>query len=243
MNYLKTKYILKYTIQIYVYSKKNRCPECGNNSVIKYGFSNNKQIYQCKNCKNQFSFKDNSWINKAYQDYTIHKQTYAELELRYGKSEKTIRKYFDTLDLKVESSKLLDKRINLTFDTTFFKRRFGCMIYRAGGQNLKCSFVPSEKLEYYLTDLFELFKQYVFKSFTIDGRRGLIQLLQRHYPNTPIQICHFHQVAIVTRYITRKPKTECGKELLSLIMSLKTAKKELLRPLTREPVSCFASCR
>jgi hypothetical protein len=30
-------------------------------------------------------------------DYSIHKQTYAELELKYDKSSKTFRKYFDQL--------------------------------------------------------------------------------------------------------------------------------------------------
>ena len=173
-----------------------------------------------------FQPKDTSWIDQAYEDYTIHKQTYAELELKYNKGEKTIRKYFDQIKAEAKPSVFQGKKINLTFDTTFFKRRFGAMVYRSDGENLRCSFVPSEKLEYYLIDLFELSKQFKFKSFTIDGRRGLIQLLQKYFPNTPIQICHFHQVAIVTRYITRKPKTECGQELYKLIMSLKTAKKQ-----------------
>jgi hypothetical protein len=174
-----------------------------------------------------FQPKDTSWIDQAYEDYTIHKQTYAELELKYNKGEKTIRKYFDQIKTEAKPLVFQGEEINLTFDTTFFKRRFGAMIYRSDGENLRCTFVSTEKLEYYLIDLFELSKQFKFKSFTIDGRRGLIQLLQNYFPNTPIQICHFHQVAIVTRYITRKPKTECGQELYKLIMSLKTAKKQI----------------
>ena len=211
----------------YVYQiKKNRCPNCGSNSVIHFGKQNDRIRFQCKICLKVFQPKDNSWIDQAYEDYTIHKQTFAELELKYNKSEKTIRKHFDQIKAEFKPLIFQDQEINLTFDTTFFKRRFGCMIYRSSGKNLKCSFVPSEKLGYYLGDLFELSKEYVFQSFTIDGRRGLIQLLQKHYPSTPIQICHFHQVAIVTRYITRKPKTECGKELKSLILKLKSITRE-----------------
>ena len=163
------------------------------------------------------------------------------MEVKYNKDENTIRKYFDQLGVE---SKLTDfkgvnepfesvvqpnlelVRVGLVFDTTFFKRRFGVMVYRSGGKNLKCSFVPTERLDYYLNDLRELSKQYCFTSFTIDGRKGLIQLLQKHFPNTPIQICHFHQVVIVTRYTTRNPKTDCGIELLKLIKTLKTSTKE-----------------
>lgn len=40
-------------------------------------------------------------------------------------------------------------------------------------------------------------------------------------------MCHFHQVAIVTRYLTRRPKLEAGKELREIILSLtKSNEKE-----------------
>ena len=100
------------------------------------------------------------------------------------------------------------------------------MVYRANGRNIKHSFVATEKLEYYLQDLQELSNYYKFKSFTIDGRRGLIQLLKKHFPLIPIQLCIFHQVKTITTYTTRNPKTECGKRLKELILTLKKAKKE-----------------
>lgn len=100
------------------------------------------------------------------------------------------------------------------------------MIFRAEGKNLSWRYVKSERLDYYMIELSRLVELAVtFKSFTIDGRRGLIQLLQRYYPNIPIQICQFHMVAIVTRYTTKKPKTECGIELRELILKLKDLEK------------------
>jgi hypothetical protein len=33
------------------------------------------------------------------------------------------------------------------------------------------------------------------------------------FPNTPTQMCHFHQVAILRRYITKKPVLEANKDL------------------------------
>lgn len=90
--------------------------------------------------------KDNSWIETAYEDYTIHKQTYAELEIKYVKSEDTIRKYFD--QLKVQKPFLIvdQKPINLIFDTTFFKRVLGVMIFRKPGKNISWKYVETEKL-------------------------------------------------------------------------------------------------
>lgn len=117
--------------------------------------------------------------------------------------------------------------VNLIFDTTFFKRSFGVMVFRKPGKNLSWKYVDSEKLSYYLEELRHLvFLGYTFKSFTIDGRRGVVQLLQRYFNTIPIQICHFHQVQIVIRYTTKNPKTDCGKELRLLILNLKTLSKQ-----------------
>jgi hypothetical protein len=117
-------------------------------------------------------------------------------------------------------------KANLVFDTTFFKRRLGVIVFRANSLNLSWKYVESEKLIYYLEELHKLSINGIeFKSFTIDGRHGLIQLLQRYFSGTPIQVCIFHQVAIVTRYTTRNPLTDCGRELRKLILSLKSTTK------------------
>jgi hypothetical protein len=101
------------------------------------------------------------------------------------------------------------------------------MIFRAEGKNLLWRYVKSERLDYYLIELSRLVDLSItFKSFTIDGRRGLIQLLQKYYPSVPIQVCHFHMVAIVTRYTTKNPQTECGVELRELILRLKNFDKQ-----------------
>jgi hypothetical protein len=59
-----------------------------------------------------------------------------------------------------------------------------------------------------------------FSSFTIDGRRGIIQWLEKHYSHVPIQLCQFHQIKTIRNYTTRNPKTDCGKALYSLIKQL-----------------------
>ena len=42
----------------------------------------------------------------------------------------------------------------------------------------------------------------------------------------PVQMCQFHQVQIVTRYITKKPKLEANIELRELTLLLTKTDKE-----------------
>ena len=50
-----------------------------------------------------------------------------------------------------------------------------------------------------------------------DGKPGLKKL----FPKIPFQMCQFHQFQIITRYISKKPKLEAGKELRELMFLLK----------------------
>ena len=53
------------------------------------------------------------------------------------------------------------------------------------------------------------------KAIICDGRRGLLKGF-----SVPVQMCHFHQAAIVTRYVTRRPKLVAGQDLQSLMRFL-----------------------
>lgn len=65
-----------------------------------------------------------------------------------------------------------------------------------------------------------------FKSITIDGRRGYYQTIRRLLGGAPIQMCLFHQKAIIRRYITDRPKSLCGQELRDLMNTLCHAEPE-----------------
>jgi hypothetical protein len=156
-------------------------------------------------------------------DYSIHKQTYSELESKYNKSSRTLRKYFDQLqDAPFPSPIDCIPEINLTFDTTFFGRNFGVMVFRTPGINLLWEFVESEAVYGYKHCLSEHSHKFKFLSFTIDGKLGVRKMLEASFPEVPVQLCKFHQVAIVRRYTTQRPKTECGKAILRLAKSLKS---------------------
>jgi len=58
---------------------------------------------------------------------------------------------------------------------------------------------------------------YSIMSITIDGRRGYINNIRKIFKNVPIQMCLFHQKAIVRRYITDRPRSKCGNDLKELM--------------------------
>lgn len=62
--------------------------------------------------------------------------------------------------------------------------------------------------------------KYVLKSVTVDGRRGYYNNIRRIFGNIPIQMCIFHQKAIIRRYITDNPRSDCGQELKELCTRL-----------------------
>ena len=82
--------------------------------------------------------------------------------------------------------------------------------------------VKTEKDIYYKKALNRLReKGYVIQSITCDGRRGLLKDLF----HTPTQMCQFHLVAIVIRALRKKHQSHAGRELKSIIKTLKTSTK------------------
>jgi hypothetical protein len=111
--------------------------------------------------------------------------------------------------------------VALTFDGTFFGRGCGLLIYRAQSRNIHWQEIESERLCDMEKGLLHLKAQgWRFSSVTIDGRKGAILLIERLFPEMPIQLCLFHQKAIVRRYLTGNPKTECGKAIARLSCDL-----------------------
>lgn len=164
-----------------------------------------------------------SWIEEAYGAYTIGKQTIIELSRKYNCSERTLRNKFDDYSPEISYGKeaaLLP--VSLVFDGTFFGRGYGLLVYRAVGKNIYWREIDSEKIAYIEQGLLHLKTQgWQFSSFTIDGRRGVAQLLERMFPSVPIQMCQFHQKKTIQRYLTLNPKTDCGKAIKRLMENLK----------------------
>jgi len=57
---------------------------------------------------------------------------------------------------------------------------------------------------------------FTIQALVIDGRKGV----REAFPGLPIQMCQFHQVRIMTRYLTLNPKLEAGQELRNVSLAL-----------------------
>ena len=109
-------------------------------------------------------------------------------------------------------------------DTTYFGRKFGLMVFMDNTTKAVLSYaiVSHETNSAYKQGVDHLTSLGVdVQSITCDGRRGLRSL----FTSIPCQMCQFHQLQIVTRYLTRRPKNIASIELRGLASNLKQLNK------------------
>jgi transposase-like protein len=110
-------------------------------------------------------------------------------------------------------------------DTTYWGRNFGVMLFKDSltKENLLKYYVKNETNQLYINGISEL-KSLGFdtKGIVCDGRKGLIQ----SFNDIPVQMCQFHQSAIIRRYLTKKPKLKAAQELIEVVDLMKKTDKE-----------------
>lgn len=112
----------------------------------------------------------------------------------------------------------VSKSINLLIDTTFFGREYGFLVFHDCQKVIYFKEVRTESIKDFKEGIKTLkAANYSILSVTIDGRRGYINNVRKLLGNIPIQMCLFHQKAIVRRYITNRPRSRCGKDLQELM--------------------------
>lgn len=113
----------------------------------------------------------------------------------------------------------------MLMDTTYWGRNFGVVVFKDAHRKniLLRKFVHYETIADYQEGIYWL-EQNGFKINCIvcDGLRGMFSLSR----NYKVQMCRYHQVKIVNRYLTLKPELEASKELLSIVKLLAHSDKE-----------------
>jgi len=114
--------------------------------------------------------------------------------------------------------------VTIVADATFFGRKrdkLGVLVFKdiLEDEILIWKHIESEKLIDYIHLKHELIdKGFIIKGITVDGKRGLFRALEAY----PVQMCHFHQRAIILRYLTKRPKLEASIELKKIVSRLTT---------------------
>jgi len=100
---------------------------------------------------------------------------------------------------------------------------FGIMVWRSPGlkRNLHAKVIVSETIEEYRLGLKYLMNLgWEIKAIISDGRG-----LDQDFFGIPVQMCHFHQVKIITKYLTKKPILRPNIELRHLALKLSMTDK------------------
>lgn len=110
-------------------------------------------------------------------------------------------------------------------DATYWGRNWGVLVIMdaSTGLTLWKKYIKKERLNDYRqgVDFVEL-KGYKVEGIVCDGMKEMLQLFAQY----KVQMCQFHQVAIIRRYITINPKLEAGKELKAIVKLLTKTDKE-----------------
>ncbi len=128
-----------------------------------------------------------------------------------------MRKQLDTIP--TPTSSVAPHPTVVIADTTFWGRKYGVCVFRAWqlAENIWWHEVSSELMAHYRYGRAILEEHgWIIKAAVVDGRRGFFNV----FNDIPVQMCQFHQIKIVTRYLTKRPKTEAGRALVALVLTL-----------------------
>ena len=192
--------------------------------MVRKGIWRGSQRWFCKKCKHYFTGHREQDFHSLFEEYLSGKQTLVQLAEKYSVSVSTIQRRLRT----IHSTRLIskDKDVVVLMDTTYRGRDFGVvMLYNCYRKKLLWrKFINRKEVVADYLEGIEWLEEHGFKIYGIvcDGLKGLAKSLMRY----KVQYCQFHQVKTVCSYLTRRPKTEAGKQLRKIALLLCHTDKE-----------------
>lgn len=144
----------------------------------------------------------------------------------YHRSESWIRKQLD--QVSIEKPFIQPQDVVIVADMTFVKRTFGIAVIRSPRlkKNLAWKMSLTENIRVYQDLRLQLESQgFEIQAATIDGKPGLFDV----FWDIPIQMCHFHQIQIMNRYLTTRPKLIASQELRQIVLRLTKSNEDEMR--------------
>jgi len=149
-----------------------------------------------------------------------------DLAKTYNRSVDWIRKELRAYELATPV--VIPANIIAVMDCVFFGRTSGYLVVRDPHKkvNVYWSKIERETLDEYqcARDTLEAMG-FTFAAVVIDGKPGVRTI----FADLPVQMCQFHQMAIVTRHLTRGPKLEAGRDLRDIVLCLPYISEECFR--------------
>lgn len=193
-----------------------KCPYCQSSKVKKNGIRRGTQFYKCKCCNKQFlNTTPKPTPIVILQEYLEGKQTIAEIAQHHHVSESTIKRLLGKIDVEWEQPSLAGRSGFVHLDATYWGRNWGIIlaIDEATGDVLYLAFIKHETIQAFVDAIAAIVTAgYTIKGIIVDGKPELFSA----FADYPIQMCQFHMIQIVKRYLTKNPKMNASKELMLL---------------------------
>lgn len=180
-------------------------------------------MYKCKSCGRKFTGGRRRSKSQVITEYVDGKQTLRQLSERHGVSIRTIQRDISSMRYVQKVSK--EKHVVIQMDTTYWGRGFGLMVIKDAYRNkiLWRKYVRNETVADYIEGVRWL-EDNGFRIYGIvcDGMRGLVNAFRQY----PVQMCQFHQIMAVRRYLAEDPELEASSELLRITKQIAHTDKE-----------------
>ncbi|MDO8609565.1 MAG: transposase [bacterium] len=183
-----------------------------------------KQRWFCTFC-NQSAIRKridlrNLYLEKQFIRWLTGNSSLEEIASKRKESKRTLIRKFNTYwrNLSQPTIKTLPDNYILISDGVYIHKRECCvLIARSKTSVISWKFVDYESSITWCS-FFKTLKQP--KAITCDGQKGMILAIKTLWPTTRIQRCFAHFIRSEQIYLTKRPKTQSGKELLDLIKKL-----------------------
>lgn len=203
-----------------------KCPFCKSSKVKKNGIRKGAQFYRCKSCNKQFVANRNRLSSTIiWQEYLESKQTLSEIATKYHLSMSTIQRMLRKQALVWVQPSLIGLSGYVHIDATYWGRNWGIIlaIDDATGQVLYIAFIKHETTQSYIDAVKAIVAAgYIIRGIIIDGKQELFTAFKDY----PIQMCQFHMLQIVKRYLTQNPKMIAARELQAMCRGMICQAKE-----------------
>ena len=188
-------------------------------------------MYKCYACNKQFIGGIRLKSEEIWIEYCEGKQTYKQLAKKYNCSLRTIQRKIDLHRVNIPIKK--SRAVIVLMDTTYWGQNLGLMLFKDSKtkENLLKYYVKKESNKLYKKGILELKNNgYIILAIVCDGKSGLL----KSFGKIPVQMCQFHQAAIIRRYITKRPRMPASIELKGIVWLMIRTDKESFEGLLNE---------
>jgi hypothetical protein len=161
--------------------------------------------------------------SSIWRQFVWERKTLKQLCKEHGRGKSWVRRQLS--DAVVNFTPVAPCETVIVADTTWFKKAFKVCVIRSPHLKRNLFWLETDKEN---VEIYRLAKGaieslgFVIAGVVLDGKRGIRSVFE----GIPVQMCHFHQQAIIRRKLTNKPKLTAGMELKALSRKLCKSKKD-----------------